>query len=291
MRIGLHLAPTGAVTVDDLLAEARAAAAVGLDSVWTNQQPGGWDPMGVFGPLREDGPAELGTAVVPTYPRHPVVMATEALTLQASSGGRFTLGIGPSHEIAMTGEYGIPYTAPASHTREYLEVLQPLLRGEHVRHSGRFYTVDTRLAVSAKPPSVLVAALGPRMLEIARELSDGTIAVWSRPDAVADHIVPGIGDGRRAAVVVMVAVTDDPDGVRETIATNFGMVGELPAYRAMLDRGGVSGPADTVVAGPETVVLRELQRYRDAGATDLIVSALGTPAERRRVLDVIAQAR
>ena len=291
MRIGQLLTSSAAVTVDSLLARSKAVAARGMNSAWTNQQPGGWDPLGVFGPLRDEGPAELGTAIVPTYLRHPVVMATEALTVQAATGGRLTLGIGPSHEIAMTGQFGIPYTASASHTREYLEVLRPLLRGEHVRYSGRFFTVDTQLAVEAKPPPVLIAALGPRMLQIARELADGTIAVWVRPDTVADYLVPRAGDGKRVVVMVMVSVTDDPDAVRAEIARNYGSVGELPAYRAVLDRGGLSSPADTVVAGSETAVLRELRRFRDAGATDLVVSALGQPDERERVLDVIAQAR
>jgi 5,10-methylenetetrahydromethanopterin reductase len=288
MRIGHHLVPSGAVTIDDLREQARAAAARGLDSVWTNQHPGGWDPLGVFGPLREEGPAELGTAVVPTYPRHPVVMATEALTTQAATGGRLTLGIGPSHEIVMTGEFGLPYTAPAEHTREYLQVLRPLLRGEHVRHNGKFFTVDTELAVTAAAPPVLVAALGPRMLSVTRELADGTIALWARPRTIADYVIPRLGEGQRVALMLMVAVTADPDAVRETVARDFALPGTLPAYRAMLDRAGLSGPADAMVAGPEAVVAAELHRYRDAGVTDLIVSATGTPAERERVLDVVA---
>lgn len=290
MRIGVHLVPSGAVTVDGLVAEAKAAVARGMDGVWTNQQPGGWDPLGVLGPLRDEGPAELGTAIVPTYPRHPVVMATEALTVQAVTGGRLTLGIGPSHEMAMTGWFGIPYTAPVAHTREYLEVLLPLLRGEHVRHAGRFFTVDTELAMPVKAPSVLISALGPRMLQVARDLTDGTIAVWVRPDTVADHLVPSLADGQRVVVVAMVSVTDDPDGVRERIAREYGMVGELPAYRAVLDRGGLSGPADTVITGSETAVLREIQRFQDAGATDLVVSVLGSGQQRDRTLDVLASA-
>jgi 5,10-methylenetetrahydromethanopterin reductase len=288
MRIGHHLVPSGDVTVADLLGQARAVATRGLNSVWTNQHPTGWDPLGVLGAMGTDGPAELGTAVVPTYPRHPVVMAAEALTVQGSTGGRLTLGVGPSHELAMTGWFGIPYTAPVAHTREYLEVLRPLLRGEQVRYSGRFFTVDARLTVAAPPPAVLISALGPKMLSVARELADGTIAVWVRPDTVAEYLVPRLGAGQRVVVLVMVSITDDPDGVRAAIASEYTMVGNLPAYRATLDRGGLSGPADTVVAGSETVVLRELRRFRDAGVTDLVVTPLGTAAERDRVLDAVA---
>lgn len=285
MRIGTHIVPAGDVTVEEL--RAQAAAARGFDSVWTNQYPGGWDPLTMLAAMG-DGPGELGTAVVPTYPRHPAVLASEAMTVQALTGGRLTLGIGPSHAVAITGWWGIPYTAPARHTREYLEVLRPLLRGEHVTYAGKFFTVDTQLATVAPEPPVLIAALGPRMLEVARDLADGTIAVWVRPDTVAGYLVPRLGDGARVAVMVMVAVTNDPDGVRETVARDFSIVDNLPAYRAMLDRGGLSGPADTIIAGDEAAVLREIERFRDAGVTDLIVGPLGSTPDRKRVLDVVA---
>jgi 5,10-methylenetetrahydromethanopterin reductase len=288
MRIGTLLDTSGNVTVGDIQEELRAAAAHGLDSAWSNQTPGGWDPLTVLAPAG-DGPGELGTAVVPTYPRHPAVMATEALTVQAMSGRRLALGVGPSHEHVMTGWYGIPYTSPARHTREYLEVLRPLLRGEHVKYSGDFFTIDTQLAIRGPAPSVLIAALGPRMLQVARDLADGTIAVWARPETVADYLVPRLADDARIVLTLMVAVTNDPDGARERIARDLAIVTELPAYRAMFDRGGLSGPADALVAGDESTVLRELERFRDAGVTDLVVSARGSKQERARVLDVVAQ--
>lgn len=287
MRIGTHITAYG--PVDDVLADAADAAARGLDSVWTNQLPGGWDPLTVLAGMT-GGPAELGTAVVPTYPRHPVALATEAVTVQALTGGRLTLGVGPSHAAAITGWFGIPHTAPLRHTREYLEVLRPLMAGEHVTHRGEFFTVDTKLEVTVTPPKVLVGALGPKMLAVARDHADGTIAIWVRPDTVADYLVRRL-DGARIAVMPMVTVTDDPDGARDRVAARYGASGELPAYRAMLDRGGLAGPADALVTGDEETVLRELRRYRDAGATDLIVMPVGTGEERARTLDVAAQVR
>jgi F420-dependent oxidoreductase-like protein len=290
MRIGRLLTLPDSLDIATLRAQAADAAAGGLDSVWTNQAMGSRDPLSVLGAFGQEGPAELGTAIVPTYPRHPVTMAAEALTVQSATGGRLTLGIGPSHEHVMTAMFGIPYTAPASHTREYLEVLLPLMRGEHVRYHGRFFTVDYQIAVPAPPPRVLLSALGPRMLRIARDLTDGTIAVWVRPGTVADYIVPALGEGKRVVVNVIVAVTDDPDSVRAAIATRFKAVGDLPAYRAVLDRGGLSSPAETVVTGPEEAVLREFQRFRDAGATDLVLSIAAPPSERQRTLNVITEA-
>jgi 5,10-methylenetetrahydromethanopterin reductase len=96
MRIGRLLTLPDTLDIDSLRAQAADAAARGLDSVWTNQAPGSWDPPGILGPFRREGPAELGTAIVATYPRHPVTMAAEALTVQSATGGRLTLGIGPS---------------------------------------------------------------------------------------------------------------------------------------------------------------------------------------------------
>ena len=291
MRIGTHVTTAGIRPIADLRDDAAAAVARGLDSVWASQQVGGWDPLRLL-PALGDGPAELGTAIVPTYPQHPVTLATAALTVQSLAGGRLTLGIGPSHEWFVTRNLGLAYASPARHTREYLEVLRPLLRGERVEHTGRFFTVDTGSVATGVPaPPVLVAALGPRMLEVARDLADGTVAVWVRPRTVAEHLVPALHDGARVAALVTVAITADPDGVRERFARDVAMVGELPAYRAVLDRGGLTGPADALVAGSEAVVLAELRRFRDAGLTDLIVTPHGTGPERERVLDALAQLR
>ncbi|WP_033291946.1 TIGR03564 family F420-dependent LLM class oxidoreductase [Amycolatopsis jejuensis] len=287
MRIGTNLDSSGMAPLEDARAEAVKNAARGFDSGWTNQFPNGLDALALL-PYFSDGPAELGTAVVPTYPRHPAAMATEALAVQAMTGGRLTLGIGPSHKVMIEGALGLAYSAPARHTREYLEVLKPLLRGEHVKYSGEFFTVDTQLSAPTPPPSVLVSALGPRMLEVTRELAEGTIAIWVRPDLVADYLVPRLGDGARVVVGLTVSVTADPDGTRERVARNFSMIGDLPAYRAVLDRGGLDSPADALVVGDEADVLRELARFRDAGTTDLIVHPEGTAEEKERTLEIVA---
>ncbi|MEV5408863.1 TIGR03564 family F420-dependent LLM class oxidoreductase [Thermopolyspora sp. NPDC052614] len=276
--------------VADVAAEAALAVSYGLDSVWAGQQPGGLDALSVLA-AAGDGPREVGTAVAQTYPVHPVARATAALTVQELVGGRLTLGLGPSHAWIVTGQLGIPYTAPARHTREYLEVLRPLLRGEHVKYSGEFFTVDAQLAVNVPAPPVLISAMGPRMLQIAHDLADGTIATWVRPATVADWLVPRLADGARVVVGAMVAVTNDPDAVREAVATNLSIVNDMPAYRAILDRGGLSGPADAIIVGSESEVLAELRRFRDAGTTDLLVAPFCPPEERGRVLEVAAQAR
>lgn len=283
MRIGTSLINPAA---PDVVAAAADAARRGLDSFWTNQNPGRWDPLVLLATLGER-PPEMGTAILTTYPRHPVTTATEALTVQAATGGGLTLGIGASHAWYIQDQLGIPYTSPLRHTREYLTVLRPLLHGEHVRHSGEFFTVDTKLDIAAPPPALLMAALGPRMLELARELTDGVVTTWVTPELIAEHVAPRVGTDIRIVVQVITLLSTEPDRAREALARDFGAVGEMPAYRESLGRAGLSSPADTVVIGDETDIVDALTRFRAAGATDVVLSPLGSPADRERTLDLV----
>ncbi|WP_051800204.1 LLM class flavin-dependent oxidoreductase [Catenuloplanes japonicus] len=195
---------------------------------------------------------------------------------------RPALGVGTSHAWYIEAQLGIPYTSPLRHTREYLEALRPLLRGEHVRSSGEFVAVDTALEINAEAPAVLLAALGPKMLRLA----DGVIATWVTPEMVAERLVPSQPDGTRIVASVMTVLTTDPDGAREQLAGDFAMAGEAPAYRASLGRAGI-GIADTVVAGDEEAIARAVDRFRDAGATDLVIIPYGGPEDRARTLDAV----
>lgn len=282
MRIGTSL--INPASPADVLAAAADAAGRGLDGFWTNQNPGGWDPLTLLAML-DRRPPEIGTAILATYPRHPVTTATEALTVQASIGGGLMLGIGPSHAWYIQDRLGLSYASPLRHTREYLAVLRPLLHGEHVRYRGEFFTVDVGLEVSAPAPALIMAALGPRMLELAREFADGVVSTWVTPEIIAERVAPRLGPDARIVVQVITMLTTDPEQARETIARDFAAVGDLPAYRASLGHAGLAGPADTVVAGDEEAIADALARFRDAGATDLIVSPL---VERARTLDVVS---
>lgn len=267
----------------EVVAAAADAAERGLASFWTNQNPGGWDPLTLLASLSRR-PAEIGTAIVATYPRHPVTTATEALTIQAAGGG-LTLGVGPSHAWYVQDQLGLPYTSPLRHTREYLTVLRPLLNGQPVRFEGEFLTVDTRLDITAPAPGLLLSALGPRMLELAQDLADGVAAAWVTPDMVAGHIAPRTAAGARIVAQAVTLLSSDPDRARAEFAGQLAAVGQMPAYRASLDRAGLSNPAETLVIGDESIVTDAVKRYQDAGVTDLIVVPLN---ERSRTLDLIA---
>jgi F420-dependent oxidoreductase-like protein len=231
----------------------------------------------------------LGTAVVPTYPRHPFAMATQARTVQQVADGRFTLGIGLSHKVVVEDMLGMKW-GEVRHLRDYLSILVPLLNGEPVEHVGETLTGKLALDIPAEPVPVLVAALGTKMLTLAGELSAGTATWMTGLETLRDHVVPTIrsassGDPQVVAALP-VAVTDDPDGARAIAAKAFKMYGVLPSYRAMLDREGVGGPADVAIVGNEQTVRDQIERFAEAGASEFVVVPF---TERERTLDLAAE--
>ena len=279
MRIGVMLgADGGSGGLDDVVAAARRVEAAGLDNLWM-ANIFSFDAISTLSIVGREVPRiGLGTAVTPTYPRHPTALAQQALTAAAATGNRFTLGIGLSHKIVIENMLGLSYDAPAKHMREYLDVLMPLLRGEGVNHRGEQYRVaGLQLNVpGAEPVPTVVAALGPLMLRIAGELAHGTNTWMVGPKTMENHIVKRLvaaatAAGRPAPTVVggvPVILTNHPDRARERIAQGLAMYGQLPSYRAMLDREGVAGPADIAIAGDENALRGEIDRFRNAGVTD-----------------------
>ncbi|MDC0067977.1 TIGR03564 family F420-dependent LLM class oxidoreductase [Gammaproteobacteria bacterium] len=272
MRIGTMIGADGANnTLDDIVNVAKRAEAAGLDNVWL-ANIFGFDAISTLAIVgRETDRIGLGTAVTPTYPRHPTAIAQQALTTAAASENRFTLGIGLSHQVVIENMLGMSYDKPAKHMREYLEVLMPLTRGETVNYGGDQYSVHG-LALDvpgADRMPVVVAALGPVMLKIAGELADGTNTWMVGPNTMAQHIVPGL-ERSDATVVggVPIVLTTNIDQARETIGKNLVMYGQLPSYRAMLDREGAAGPQDIAIVGDENTLRGEIKRFEDAGVTD-----------------------
>lgn len=300
MKIGIAVGDLlGPAPLDTLVEQVRIAAAAGFAAAWSAQALG-WDALTALAVAgtREPGIA-LGTSVVPTPQRHPLVLASQALTVQAATGGRLTLGIGAGVGLMTEGMYGLPTARPARRMREYLSVLRPLLDGEEVVFRGETVTAAGAVAVPAVPaPPVLLAALGPAMLRVAGELADGTVTWMTGPRTLGDHIVPTIGKaaeaaGRpapRVAAGVLVCLTHDSDSARVRIAEQFALAGQVPEYRAVLDREGVSGPQDVALVGTEKSLGRSLHRLADAGVTEFIAAPFGDAAERERTTEFLGWA-
>jgi F420-dependent oxidoreductase-like protein len=299
MRIGLTIGEGGARGIDDVVALVQRAEALGFANVW---MPNifSFDAITTLaiagGQTKRIG---LGTAVVPTYPRHPTAMAQQALTAASASGNRFSLGIGLSHKLVIENMFGLSYANPARHMREYLAVLGPLLRGEPANFAGETYRVQgVRIAVpGATPVPLIVAALGPAMLKLAGELTDGTITWMVGPETMEKHIVPTLSAAARVAgrtdpTIVggfPIVLTNKPDEARAAIAQQLTIYGQLPSYRAMLDREGAKGPADVAIAGDENYLRGAIRRLESIGVTDFNAAIAATePAAYERTLEFLA---
>mgnify|MGYP001816734681 FL=1 len=300
MRIGIWGASTIAGTIDDVVAEARHVEEDGLDSYWA-PNIFGHDALTALAIVGREVPRiELGTSVVPTYPRHPSAIAQQCLTVSAATQGRLTLGIGLSHKVVIENMLGMSYDKPVRHMRDYLSILGPLSRNEPAGYRGEDYSTNLAIQAKGAPPfGIVVAALGPQMLKLTAELADGTITWCTGPKALADHVIPTItaaaeAAGRPAPRVIVglpVCVTDDVDGARERAAKIFEMYGSLPSYRAMLDREGVAGPEGIAILGSESQVVDRIGALADLGITEFAASEIpGNSDEAAATRAAIAKA-
>lgn len=289
MKLGLF---SFAESTDELTQMAATAAEQGFDSLWVPQVFGidTLTAIAVAGSTVPD--ITFATAVVPTYPRHPQMLAQQALTVNAAIGGRLVLGIGPSHKPVVEGMWGISFDKPIRHLREYLEILGPLLEEKKVRYEGETLTTRADISVDAPTPKVMMAALGPQLLKVTGRLADGTILWMTGPKTIGEHSAPTIKEAAEAAgrpepeVVAgfPVCVTDgtaaDNAAARKRAGKTFAMYGTLPSYRAMLDREGYEGPADLAIIGSADEVADRIGGLGEAGVTTFASSEFGTPDQR-----------
>jgi F420-dependent oxidoreductase-like protein len=279
-----------------LLADGRAAEHAGFTSFWIPQVPGYLDAMTAIALLGQvTDRIEIGTAVVPIQTRHPIAMAQQALTTQLACGGRFALGLGPSHDWIVDGQLGLSYERPVRLVRNYLQVLNAAFRGPGpVDIENDSYRVHSPFDVAEPTPMpVLLAALGPTMLRIAGEQANGTILWMADERAIHDHIAPRIGEaatdaGRPtprivAGVPVTLCSNGDVDDARAYASEVLGHAHFSPNYVRLLEHGDAADVGDTMAAGDEQAVLARLLRYRDAGVTDLAIRIvpLGADAHSR----------
>jgi F420-dependent oxidoreductase-like protein len=280
LRLGMFIGASGAPwDIFGQIGQVVQAEKDGFDSFWF-AQVAGYDALTVIamaGPETER--IEIGTAVVPTYTRHPNVMAQQALTANSATKGRLALGIGPSHRPGIE-RLGLSYDRTAQHVREYVTIVRTLVHRQRVAHKGEMYNLTSALQVrDAQPFPILISALAPLMLKIAGEVADGTVTWMAGRKAIETHVAPRIRKAAKAAgreeprvvVALPVAVCDDEAAGREKAAQTFRGYGELTNYRRILDIEGAD-PADVAVCGPEEAVERQIRAFAAAGATDFVAS-------------------
>ncbi|WP_197512722.1 TIGR03564 family F420-dependent LLM class oxidoreductase [Mycobacterium sp. 852002-10029_SCH5224772] len=278
--------------IDATIANLEMLRDEGFTRVWMSQLPYEPDLLTVLAiALHEVDTIEVASGVVPIQNLHPMLMAQRALTLSLASGGRFTLGLGMTHQAVTEGMWGIPWDKPVRRLNEYLDGLLPLLAGEPAATAGETVTTRGALMISGAPrPDVYIAALGPQLLKIAGRRTSGTCTWMTGPKTLAEHVGPtlrqaaadaGREDGVRVAASLPVSVTDDVDAARKQAAEQFAIYGQLPSYRAMLDREGYAGPQDAAIIGDEDTVRGRLDELRAAGVDEYVAAAFDPSPEGR----------
>jgi 5,10-methylenetetrahydromethanopterin reductase len=298
MRIGTSLAESSSPdALSRLAGQLRRAADDGFASAWISNIFG-LEALTSLAVAGSQVPGiEVGTAVVPTYPRHPAVLAQQALTVALALGpDRLTLGIGLSHQIVIESMYGYSFDKPATHMREYLAVLLPLLDATPVSFDGS--TIHAHIGLStprvARIP-VLLAAMAPQMLKLAAQQTDGTVLWMTGPATVRDYVVPALTaaatavgkDSPRVVCILPVCVTSDPAAARAHAAEEFAIYGQLPSYRAMLDKEGAAGPADVAIVGDEDAVAAQISALAEAGVTDFVAGEFARGEDRQRTRSLL----
>jgi alkanesulfonate monooxygenase SsuD/methylene tetrahydromethanopterin reductase-like flavin-dependent oxidoreductase (luciferase family) len=295
----------GAVLADSLALAARADA-LGYESVWCTHGLGR-DALLVLAAYGVVAPrVGLGSGVIPIYPRHPVLLAQEALTLADISAGRLRLGIGVSHAPMVGQGLGLDMGRPLDVMREYVTVLRGALTGK-VRHQGPRYQVDWQSGMPILPPAppVLLGGLGPKMLELAGEIADGAVLWLCAPEYIRREALPAIRRGRERAgkpmagfeivAAVPAAITVDRGAALALFKRELTRYLALPFYRAMLEKSGFRAEltAYDKAPGPDAVPERLaaalgavgdyralaafVAAHRDAGVTLPAIRPIGFP--------------
>ena len=270
MRIGLQFDPRGNPDIESLLDDFLRAEREGFDSIWMGQV---FDHdiltlLAMAGIQTQR--IELGTSVVPLPTRHMTTLAQQALTTQLASGGRLCLGVGFGHAAILDKKLGLEFDRPVARTREALEVLRPLLRGEYVKYAGDYQRmrVGTPIAGAEAPP-VILAALGPRMIELAGELADGVTLVFAGAGFIGSQVSPRLPPESRIVASVPVALTENIGDVAELIDEYTAPSMVLPPYQRTMAAQGIDRVSELSILGNEAALEEGLARLEASGTTDL----------------------
>ena len=278
MNIGLMLATHewDDRSLGGTIAYAQRAEQLGFDTVYMPNTIG-FDALTVMSLIAQSTERiHINSAVVPIQSRHPFTMAQQIMTMSAATPGRISLALGLSHKMFIEPFMGMSYDKPAQQMREYLAILLPLLSDSSAQFDGEFYSGSPIVDIAeAGDISVQIAAMGPKMLALAGQLTDGTSLWMTGQNTIADYVVPTISQaaeqaGRSAPAIVAgipVAVSDNPKRIREILDQKLAMYGGLPSYRGMLDKEGLESPSDIAIVGSEDEVLEKINAYHQAGVT------------------------
>jgi F420-dependent oxidoreductase-like protein len=282
----------------DAVAQIRQAEAAGVAAAWsTIGGAGGDDPIAAFAAaLVQTERILLGTAILQTWPRHPIVISQQTMALEALAPGRFRLGIGPAHEGNMARAYGVDFKVPVTNLREYLTILTTLLHAGEVDFVGKQVTARTRIRAKTSTP-VMGSALRPRSFELCGELADGAISWMCPRDYLVQQALPALARGAERSgrpvpplvAHVPIAVNEDRRAARALARAQLGNYGRTPFYQLMFEEAGYPGTAesysdalldDLVISGSEQAVAEQLRGLSALGFSEVLAAPIIDPNDR-----------
>ena len=300
-RLGVRWGLAGGIaiaSIPEATEVARYANAAGFDGLWISHS-NAVDPVVALACIAGEIPdlTEVGTSVTPIYGRHPIGVAQLARTAQSALAGRFTLGIGASSKGQVADSLGMSWDHPLQYTREFIDGLQPLLAGDVAALEGDQLTARYELNIDAPDTPILLAALGPRMLDLAGRRVAGTSVGQCGPRTIADYVAPAINEAAAAAgrptprimALIRICVTDDHAGAYAIADATAQRYRTIPSYRAVQDKEGLDDPAELHLIGSWERVLDGLAAYAAAGVTDFRLEvAAHDDAARAATRDALA---
>jgi len=293
VTIPAGLGDMGPNAVDAYVQHTREAAGSGLTSAWYPQLLG-VDAITVAAIAGREVPdISVGTSVVPLHPRYPLLLASLAQTAQASTGGRFVLGLGAGSNPLLRKAYGTNAPPFAQHLRDYLTVLRTVFDGGQVAFAGqtlRSHPQTPTTVEGVDPVPLLVAAMGPKAVRVTGELADGTLPFLAGPRVLGERIVPRLRAAAAAAgrpvprivALVPIIVTSDVDSAREKAAEAFAFYDDIPSYQRVITENGASHARELAVIGDEDTAAAAVRSYLDAGATEVVGTQTGLTGDEDR---------
>jgi F420-dependent oxidoreductase-like protein len=274
------------------------AEAQGVPAVWLTTTGAGRDALTLLASaaVRTDR-VKLGTAIIPTWPRHPVSVAQAAQVVDALAPGRLRVGVGIA-SAPTAAMVGAGFDRPLGAFREYIVHLKALLSGEAVNLQGEHYTTRAKLESTVDAP-VMASALRPGAFHVCGAIADGAIS-WMAPWGYIERVaLPALRAGAEAAgreappliFHVPVCITTDRDAARNAAQEQVGLYTRIPSWAAMFADAGYDTSAglsdayleDALVYGDETTVAARLRSFIERGAGEVIAHPV-TVGEREASL-------
>jgi len=229
---------------------------------------------------------ELGTAVIPVFPKHPVELAQQILTTAKISNNRLKIGLGVSHKHRVENELGLRYVTPVLYMKEFLIILNDILHKGYSKYKGSLFNIDVSIdAETSNDVDIYLAALGPKMLGLAREYTEGTITWMTGYKTIKNNISPALNSKTDNTKCILssipICITDDVEAVTNEAKSIFKFYNNYPNYKKMIIQEGVKDPSDLAIVGDEDYAYNVLQEYANSGVTEILAVVFGEDINKR----------